>query len=164
MLGVFVANVYIGLYDVNIRAYNLTHYYLNWVIVVVDAVAAIFLFVKNKSDLWIALSGIAWPIAYLLSLGGDVATSMCLGTPTNTNCWPTQYDAFRYLILGDPSEGWLLWPYTMPTAIALLVIAIVLSVFSIRHIQSSRKKTAPTGSPAPSQNQEQSAQGPMQNS
>lgn len=51
MLGVFVANVYIGQYDTNIRAYNLTHYYLNWVIVVVDVVAGIFLFAKNKSDL-----------------------------------------------------------------------------------------------------------------
>lgn len=131
-LGVFGANLYIGFFDSPLASYNPIHHELNWIIAVVDIVAAILLLSLSKNLKLVILSGIAWPIVYLASLGGDVATRMCLGTPANANCWPTSYDAFKYLILGDPSEGWTLWQYTIPTAILLLVIVIVLcSLFAL---------------------------------
>ncbi|HKW03696.1 MAG TPA: hypothetical protein VJN71_00230 [Nitrososphaerales archaeon] len=140
MLGVFIANVYIGLYDSNLATYNPLHYDLNWLIAVVDIIAAVILLSRPKSRGLLILSGILWPIVYLLSLGGDVATSMCLGTPSNPNCWPTTFDAFKYLILGDPSEGWSLWQGTIPAAIVLLVVTIVLMSLFVRHIRITKTK------------------------
>lgn len=135
MLGVFVANLYIGLYDSNLWTYNPLHYDLNWLIAVIDIIAAIILFSRPKRRWLLILSGVLWPVVYLLSLGGDVATSMCLGTPSNPNCWPTTFDAFKYLILGDPSEGWSLWQGTIPTSIVFLVVTMVLTSLFVRHIR-----------------------------
>ena len=146
MLGVFVTNVYIGLYDSNLSSYNPVHYDLNWIIAAVDIVAALLLFLKSKNLNLVVLSGIVWPLVYLAALGGDVATSLCLGTPANPNCWPTAYDAFKYLILGDKSEGWVLWQYTIPTAILFLIIVIVLSlvtVLGLMHERSLKQKVPP---------------------
>jgi hypothetical protein len=140
MFGVFAINLYIGLYDTYLSTYNSAHYYFNWIIAIVDIVSAIVLLLKPRSLQWVALGGIVWPVTYLLSLVADIATSMCLGTPNNPNCWPSPYDSFKYLVLGDPSEGWTLWQYTIPTAIALLVVIIILSGFSIKNIRAEKEK------------------------
>ncbi len=145
MLGVFVTNAYIGLDDHVLSDSNLAHYYFNWIIAAVDLIAAIFLFAKPQSVEWTALSGIVWPVVYLLSLAADVATSMCFGTPTNASCLPTPSDAFRYLVLGDPLEGWALWRFTMPTAILLLILVVILSTLSISRLQKSKRRQEPQG-------------------
>jgi len=138
MLGVFGINVYIGLKDGNLYDYNLVHYYLNWGVAAVDVVAALILFAKPLSKLWVGLAGVAWPIVYFVSLAVDISTKMCLGG--GSNCWPTQYDAFRYLILGDPNEGWALWPYTMSTAIFLLVVVLIFSVVTIMSLRREERR------------------------
>ncbi len=143
MVGVFALNLYIGLDDRVLAETNLVHYYFNWIIVAVDLISAIFLFVKPKSQQWIALSGIIWPIAYLLSLAADVATSLCFGTPASSSCLPTPSDAFRYLIMGDPLEGWALWPFTIPSAILLLIAVIIISTISIIKLQKDKSSKTP---------------------
>ena len=137
MLVVFAINVYIGLKDGNLYDYNLAHYYLNWLIAAVDIVAAVILFAKPLSKLWIGLAGVAWPIVYFASLAVDISTKLCLG---GSNCWPTQYDAFRYLILGDPSEGWGLWPYTMSTAVFLLVVMLIFSSAAVVGLRREERR------------------------
>ncbi len=130
MLAVFGLNVYIGLYDRTLTQLNTVHYTLNWLIVVVDLVAAIVLLAMPRSISWVSLGGIVWPIVFIFFLFIDIETTLCLGT--NFNCWPSITDAYDYLILGSSTEGWVLWPYTMRFVIALLIAVIILSIASLR--------------------------------
>jgi hypothetical protein len=135
MLGVFIINVYIGLFDKNLALYNPVHLYANWVIAIVDLAAAIVLFSKLRLNIrWTILSGILWPLVYILSLVVDIETE--LGKP---NFWPTPAAAYQYLILGDASQGWVLWKYTIPTAIILLVLVAILSAVSILYMKRNQR-------------------------
>lgn len=129
LIVVFAFNIYVGLYDTTLNKLSPTHHSLNWLIAVVCLIAAILLFLRPRSRLWIALSGIAWPLVYIFSLFLDVETLLCLGT--NFSCWPSVGDAYDYLILGSRIEGWVLWPYTMRFVISILVITVILSILSI---------------------------------
>ncbi|MDH2902307.1 MAG: hypothetical protein PXY39_15195, partial [archaeon] len=66
---------------------------------------------------------------YLLSLEFDVQTELCFGT--QVHCWPSVSDAYKYLILNERVEGWVLSPYTMRINIALLITAIVFTAMSL---------------------------------
>lgn len=126
---VFGFNVYIGLYDSTLNKLSPLHHSLNWGIAVVSLVAAIVLILRPSNEVWISLSGIAWPFVYIFSLLVDVETLLCLGA--SSGCWPTVRDAYDYLILGSRVEGWVLWPYTMRVIISILIIAIFLSASSL---------------------------------
>ncbi|MDG6908474.1 MAG: hypothetical protein JRN20_22110 [Nitrososphaerota archaeon] len=129
LLGGFVITVYIGLFDSNLFTYSILHYYLNWLIAAVDLLAMVLLFLKGRSTLWVPLAGIVWPLVYFASLVLDFETRLCLGS--NLNCWPSVADAYQYLILGSTAQGWTLWPYTVPLQIALMSLAVVLSVVNV---------------------------------
>ncbi len=157
MIGVFLLNVYIGVGDTVIRSVNPAHYYLNWLIAVVDIVAAIILFIKPLSTTWVSLAGIAWPVVYVLSLAVDVYTYLCLGGSAScTGAWPTHRSAFDYLILNDPAQGWVLFRGTVPLIIALLFIVFVLSILSVYNerklkrlrVEAATGGTQPTTAPA----------------
>jgi hypothetical protein len=157
MLGVFVLNVYIGLYDNIIRSVNVTHWYLNWLIAVVDIVAAAILFLKPLSTMWIALAGIGWPVVYVLSLGVDVYTKLCVGAPASTastcaSYWPTHTSAFDYLIVNSKSAFWPLFQGTVPLIIVLLFLVFLFSIVGVyneRRLQQLRMQAA-TGGTRPS--------------
>ena len=125
MLCVFAINVYIGLYDTVLFKLDKLHYYLNWGIAAVDLTASVILIAFYSSQVLVSLAGLAWPVVYIVSLFLDVQTSLCAGT-NYLNCWPSVTDAYKYLILGSRTEGWVLWPYTTRIAIALLLIIAVL--------------------------------------
>lgn len=144
MLGVFAINVYIGLYDKTLMKYNTPHVYLNWLIAIVDLVAAALLLAKPLDKVFAPLSGIVWPIVYMLLLAVDVSTRLCLFA---TTCWPSTQAAYDYLILGDASQGWVLWPYTMFTAITLLTATVVITAGGIiaQRETKPKKPDQPTG-------------------
>jgi hypothetical protein len=143
LLGVFAVNIYLGLYDTNLKQFNPTHYDLNWLIAVVSLVAALLLILKPKSKIFLTLGGIIWPVVYVLSLGVDVETKLCSGAPS-TSCWPSHTAAFDYLILNYSNipnaagYGWKLAP-VMPVAIGLLAIVFILSLI----VLNSMRKPAP---------------------
>ncbi len=141
MLGVFLINVYIGLFDTTLFKLNQLHYYLNWGISIADLAAALILIVFYRSRFLVLLAGVGWSAIYILSLAVDVETSLCIDT-NYLNCWPSVSDAYNYLILGSQGEGWVLWPYTIRTAIALLIIIAVLSAFSFGYISRASKQNA----------------------
>jgi len=147
MLGPFLANLYIGLYDKNLPTYSMSHYYLNWAIVAVELLAALILIMRPRSIAWVTMSGIVWPLVYFASLVIDAETLLCLGT--GVNCWPSTTAAFQYLILGDKKQGWGLWPYTMELSIAFLVVVIALSTIMVKkqrdlaRIAKLREKSTP---------------------
>ena len=147
MLGVFVINLYIGLGDKTLQQYNMAHVYLNWLIAVVDIFAAAFLFAAPLDKFLVMLSGIVWPIVYIGSLALDVATHLCLGGG-NCTLWPTTQAAYDYLILGYASHGWVLWQYTIITAITFLAAILVLN---IANVLSGRSSSPPTNQPPASQ-------------
>jgi len=106
----------------------------------VTIIAALLLIVNPLSSIWVALAGIAWPIVYVGSLAFDVYTRMCAG---GGYCWPTRTAAFQYLILNNPNApggGWILWNYTIPTAIGLLFIAWVLSIWALVSIRRDKRR------------------------
>ena len=141
MLGVFIINVYIGLGDKTLQQYNMTHLYLNWLIAVCDIIAVVFLFAIPRDTFLVLLAGVAWPIVYIGSLALDVATHLCLGGG-NCTLWPTTQSAYDYLILGSANQGWVLWPYTMITAISLLVAVVIISSISLFEGRSKSTSTA----------------------
>jgi hypothetical protein len=130
MLGVLGINVYIGLYDTNLPQLSPLHWDLNWLIAAVDLIAALILIARPGNTSWKSLAGIAWPIVYVANLFIDVETRLCLGTPASA-CSPTVSDAYQYLILGSAGEEWVLWPYTIRLAIALVVLALILVLLSL---------------------------------
>ena len=138
MFGVFAVNAYIGLKDGNLADYSPLHLELNWLMAAVDVVAGVVLLVKRKSMIWVLLSGIVWPAVYFISLAIDIMTDLCLGG--GTSCWASPADAFKYLILGDANEGWLLWQYTMLTGITLLVIVVALSLVTVMALRYRSKQ------------------------
>lgn len=146
MLGVFLVNIYLGLYDTTLSTYNTAHYYSNWAIALVTLVAAFLLLLRPGSRMWVAVAGVVWPLVYLLSLGVDVSTDLCLGSSA-AFCWPSTSASFDYLILnsanisGAPGYGWTLAP-VMPFAVALLVIVFLLSLTAV--LSSRQGRTAPT--------------------
>lgn len=146
MLVVFFINVYIGIGDKTLQQYNTAHLYLNWLIAVADILAVIFLFASPLDKFLVLLSGVAWPIVYIGSLALDVATHLCLGGG-NCTLWPTTQAAYDYLILGYASEGWVLWPYTMITAITILVAILAISVANLIASSSSAATKSPSPSP-----------------
>jgi hypothetical protein len=144
MLVVFGFNVYIALYDKTLSQLNSLHYSLNWLIVVIDLVAAIALVVRPHSLTWVSLGGIVWPLVYIIFLFVDVETLLCLGT--YVSCWPSVGDAYDYLILGSRVEGWVLWPYTIRVVIILLIVVAVLAGASLSMAYKDsvlRKKSKP---------------------
>jgi hypothetical protein len=130
MLGVFAINVYIGLYDANLSQLNPAHWDLNWLIAVADLVAATILLASPRSFVWKSLAGIMWPIAYVASMVLDVETRLCLGAQASA-CSPTVSDAYQYLILGSAEQEWILWQYTIQLAIALVLLALILTLLSL---------------------------------
>src|SRR5579864_8639152 len=76
MLGVFAINVYIGLRDTNLIPApglgNVTHYYLNWLMALVDIIAAGVLSISPLRRMWVLLGGVVWPIVYVIGLAVDV--------------------------------------------------------------------------------------------
>ncbi|MHB8568044.1 MAG: hypothetical protein ACYC7D_11715 [Nitrososphaerales archaeon] len=161
LLGVFAINVYLGLFDTILKQ-QLTgsttgiplHWYLNWIIAAVTLIAAFLLLTNPLNSLWVSIAGIIWPIVYVGSLGFDVYTKLCAG---GGYCWPSRTAAFQYLILNNANPNasggpWLLWSYTIPTAIGLLFIAWVLSVWALVLIRKSENvRTVPRTTPPPSQ-------------
>ncbi len=148
MLGVFGVNVYIGLYDKVLAQAQPNHVYLNWVIAVLTLVGAGLLLAKPTIR-WVTLGGIVWPIIYVAGLAVDVLGKLCIGGDP-TACWPTRRAAFDYLILNDPNPpaGWTLWQGTIPTALALLFIAWVLSIyFVVRERRMARIRKGVVSSP-----------------
>ncbi len=133
LIGVFLANLYIALYDKNLSLFNQLHYYLNWIITAMSLVAAIIILAKPLSVKLVLLAGIIWPVVYVGGLAADVESRLCLGT--SANCWPDTNSAFQYLILNNPNVpngyGWMLWPYTIPTALILLALVVIISAFSL---------------------------------
>jgi hypothetical protein len=125
MLGVFAINVYIGIYDSNLSQLSPLHWDLNWVIAVVDLIAAAILLANPGAIIWKSLAGVVWPVVYVANLFIDVETRLCLGSPAST-CSPTVSDAYQYLILGSTNQEWDLWPYTMRLAITLVIIVLIL--------------------------------------
>ncbi len=131
MLGVFSINSYIGLKDGVLAKLQPAHQGANFVMALIDLVAAsILLFYGSGKRMWILLAGVAWPAAFLFFLLADVESRMCLFT--NVNCFASVNDSFQYLILGNSSQGWLLWSYTIPTAIFFQLLIIGLSLFQFK--------------------------------
>jgi len=158
LLGVFAVNIYLGLYDTNLKQFNPTHYDLNWLIAIVSLVAGLLLILRPKSRTWLTLGGIIWPVVYVLSLGVDVETKLCSGAPASS-CWPSHTAAFDYLILNYASIpnvasyfGWKLAP-VMPVAIALLALVFILSLISVNSMRKPVKPPVqPSGSGMPPSN------------
>ncbi|MFI5421923.1 MAG: hypothetical protein ACHQ1H_13220 [Nitrososphaerales archaeon] len=150
LIFVFLINVYLGLYDTNLKTLNMVHWDLNWVIAVASLVGALFLILKPMMRLLVILAGVIWPVVYVLSLGVDVYTKLCSGAPASS-CWPSHTAAFDYLILnyssiqGAAGYGWMLAP-VMPIAILLLAIVFILSLISLN---STRRKTKVTPAMGP---------------
>ena len=74
-LGVFAANVYIGLYDKVLQEVKV-HWYLDWVIAALSLVAAGLLLAKPLTRWTVVLGGVVWPVVYVASLGFDVYTKL----------------------------------------------------------------------------------------
>jgi hypothetical protein len=126
MLGVFSINSYIGLKDVALSKLQPAHEGANFLIAVIDlAAASLLLSYAQGKPVWIMMAGIVWPAVYFLSLAADIQSKLCLFT--NVNCFASVQVAYEYLILGQASQGWVLWPYTFPTAIALFLLITGLS-------------------------------------
>ena len=158
LFGVFAVNLYLGLYDTNLRQFNPLHYDLNWLIAVVSLIAGILLLLRPKSKAWIMLGGVIWPLVYVVSLAVDVETKLCGGAPSSS-CWPSHTAAFDYLVLNYASipnaagYGWKLAP-VMPIAIALLFVVFVLSLISLylqRGTSTAKSKSQPESPSQPPQ-------------
>jgi hypothetical protein len=136
LVGVFLVNVYLGLYDKVLSKYSPAHYDLNWVIALVTLVGAALLLFTPSSRPWVLLAGVVWPLVYIISLFVDASTKMCGGGPASS-CFPSTSAAFDYLVLneatisGAPGYGWAIAP-VIPVAIALLVVVIILSLVGSR--------------------------------
>ena len=146
-LGPFALTVYIGLYDTNLRTYQIGHWYVNWLFAAAFLVAMILLLAFPKRLPLVTLAGVVWPILYVVALGVDVETRLCIGG-NQANCWPSKTAAFQYLILNNPNVangyGWLLWQGTVPTILALTAIGFILSLASVFILQRSRSRTRAT--------------------
>lgn len=129
LFATFALNVYIALYDSTLAQENVVHYELNIVIAAITFAAALALLVERRSLPGRIAAGIIWPILYLGSLAFDVQTELCFGT--GIHCWPSVADSYKYLILNEAVEGWVLSPYTMRTMIGLLIAAVFLSAVSV---------------------------------
>lgn len=153
LIFVFLINVYLGLYDTNLKTLNIVHWDLNWLIAVASLVGAILLLVRPLSRPLVILAGVIWPIVYVLSLGTDVYTKLCAGAPASS-CWPSHTAAFDYLILNESSiqgaagYGWLLAP-VMPIAIILLALVFILSLISLNSMRRKTKVTPAMGPTTP---------------
>ncbi len=152
LLGVFALNVYIGLYDNFLRTLQPLHWDINWVLAVANLVAGLLLIVFSRKLGLVVLAGIIWPIVYVLSLGVDVYTRLCIGG-SQANCWPTRTAAFDYLILNEPKipnaagYGWQLFQGTIPIALALLLIAFIISAISAFSLRKGSRKSATMSPP-----------------
>ena len=138
-LGVFAASAYIGAYDKVLQSVP-SHWYLDWAISIASLVAA-GLLISMPTRLWaVVLGGVVWPIVYVGGLGFDVLTKLCAGA-SQEYCWPSRNAAFQYLILNNPNaqgQGWTLFPFTIPLAIVLILISLVLSILAVISIRRSR--------------------------
>ena len=147
LLIAFIFNLYIGLYDSVITQYNMSHYYLNWLITVVSLVGGLALIAMPKNRALVLLGGVVWPIVYVLGLILDVSTKLCLGAGSSADCWPSTSAAFDYLILNQKvipnatGYGWQLSIPAMPIIIAMLAITFVLSL--VAFVSLGKKPKAP---------------------
>ncbi len=154
MLGAFALTVYIGLFDKSLSTYQPLHWDLNWLFAAADLVAAIFLFGFPRKMSLVLLSGVIWPILYVVSLAIDVYTRLCLGG-NQTDCWPSRTAAFNYLVLNNPNVangyGWKLWQGSIPTTLGLLAGAFVLSAISMYLLSRKPRKSSSSTRDAPTQ-------------
>lgn len=143
LLGTFLISLYIALYDTTLAQEDPLHHEITWVLGIISLAASAILVVRPKSFLARIVGGIAWPALYLFSLAFDVETDLCYGN-NNVHCWPSVSDSYKYLILNERVEGWVLSPYTSRALISLLIIAIILSTVSIvmSAIRRSKMKKA----------------------
>jgi hypothetical protein len=152
MLGVFLINVYLGLYDTNLSSFNPAHYDANWVIAIVTLIAAVLLLWKPASSSLVLLGGVIWPVVYVLALAGDAYTKLCLGTSAS-NCWPSKTAAFNYLILNNSNiaggYGWKLAP-VVPIALVLLAVVFVVSIADVVSLRRHGTAASSPPQPAPS--------------
>jgi hypothetical protein len=126
MMGVFSINAYVGIKDTALSKLQPAHETANFFLALFDVVSASILLAYGQGKTrWVFLSGVVWPAVYLLSIVADVESRLCLFS--GTNCYASVGDAYRYLILGEIGEGWKLWKYTIPSAILLLVLVMVMS-------------------------------------
>jgi peptidoglycan/LPS O-acetylase OafA/YrhL len=126
MLAVFALNAYIGTKDTGLAQLQPSHEMANSFMAFLDLVSASLLLAIGRGRVrWVLLSGVVWPVVYLLSLVADIESRMCLFT--GTNCFASVADSYQFLILGSIAEGWKIWRYTIPCAIALLTATILLS-------------------------------------
>ena len=129
MLGVFSLNAYVGMKDTTMFQLQPVHQGANFIIAALDFIAAAFLLYYGQGKrIWTLLAGVVWPAVYLFLLLVDIESRLCLFT--GQHCFSSVKVSFEYLILGDSSQGWVLWRFTMPSAIVLLLIILVLSSFS----------------------------------
>ena len=126
MLGVFSLNAYVGMKDTTMFQLQPVHQGANFIIAALDFIAAAFLLYYGQGKrIWTLLAGVIWPAVYLFLLLVDIESRLCLFT--GQHCFSSVKVSFEYLILGDSSQGWVLWPFTMPTAIVVLLVILVLS-------------------------------------
>jgi plastocyanin len=143
-LGVFAANVYIGLYDKVLQEVKV-HWYLDWVIAAATLISAGLLLAKPSTRWTVVLGGVVWPVVYVSSLGFDVYTKLCAGVSQNY-CLSSRTVAFQYLILNNPNaqgQRWTLFHYTVPLALGLIFIAWVLSIVTVISIRRSSARPPP---------------------
>jgi MFS superfamily sulfate permease-like transporter len=156
LLGAFALTVYIGFDDSNLRNYQPLHWEINWVFAAANVIAAVLLLGLPRKIPAVVLGGIVWPILYGISLVVDVETRLCIGG-NQANCWPSKTAAYQYLILGDPNVpngyGWHLWQGTVPTILALMFVAFVISIITVYSLRAgsvagSRQPSVPSTGPS----------------
>jgi hypothetical protein len=152
MFLIFILNLYVGLVDRNLflppNTIITPHYYLNWLITVIDLVASAVLFIRPKKLELLVLSGIVWPLVYLGGLGLDVASRLCLGAPAST-CFPSADASAGYLFFGSSTylQAYF-WPYTFTMITVLLVLTLILTAGGL-----TRKSIPATPVPKQPENQ-----------
>jgi hypothetical protein len=152
LFGAFLASLYIALYDTTLAQEDPLHHDATWALAFISLAASAVLVVRPKSLPGKIIGGIAWPALYLFSLAFDVETDLCYGT--NVHCWPSVSDSYKYLILNERLEGWVLSTYTSRILIALLATSMVLSAVSIAMSLEKRNKTRKSTTATPQEKQE----------
>lgn len=159
MFLIFALNLYVGLVDRNMfippNIVITPHYYLNWVLTIVDVIASAILFVKPTKNQLVILSGIVWPLVYIGAIAIDIESRLCIGAPSSS-CFPTISAAENYLLFGSTSYMAVVyfWQYTF-TVILLLLIAVLAFSFLGLYLHNKTKSSI-----TPNMNQKKSEQGP----
>jgi hypothetical protein len=127
----FALNLYVGLVDRNMIAPpNIVitpHYYVNWIITVINVVCSGILFLSATNKKWLfAASGIVWPLFYIGLIVADIESKLCFGAAAST-CFPSVASAEEYLLFGKSTVVTVyFWPYTFMVILILLVLSVAL--------------------------------------